>query len=97
MVSIMVNRKAYKPSLNDIMEKYYNMFRGKNQANKKEIRQRQSNLEELKCRLPTFEIGCHPVLFPAGGRNVFVRSAGFAVLSTEIRTKAIDTSFQSST
>jgi hypothetical protein len=31
----MVNKYAYKPSLHDIMEKYYEMFRGKNQANKK--------------------------------------------------------------
>ena len=77
MVSILVNRKTYKHSLHEIMEKYYKMFRGKNQANKKEIRERESNLEELKCRLPTFEIGCHPVLFPTGGRNVFVRSVGF--------------------
>ena len=35
MVSILVNRKAYKPSLHDIMEKYYKMFRGKNQQTKK--------------------------------------------------------------
>ena len=36
MVSIMVNKHAYKPSLNDIMDKsqYYEMFPGKNQANK---------------------------------------------------------------
>jgi hypothetical protein len=34
MVSIMVNKHAYKPSLNDIMEKYCEMFRAKNQVNK---------------------------------------------------------------
>ena len=34
MVSIMVEKHAYKPSLKDIMDKYYEMFRGKNQANK---------------------------------------------------------------
>ena len=33
MVSIMVNMHSYKPSLHDIMEKYYEMFRGKNQGN----------------------------------------------------------------
>ena len=32
MVSIMVNKLAYKPSVKDIMEKYYEMFRGKNQS-----------------------------------------------------------------
>ena len=35
MVSIIVNEHAYKPSLHDIMGKYYEMFRGKNHANKK--------------------------------------------------------------
>ena len=30
MVSIMINKHAYKPSVNDIMDKYYEMFRGKN-------------------------------------------------------------------
>jgi hypothetical protein len=34
MASIMVNKHAYKSSLKDIMDKYYEMFRGKNQANK---------------------------------------------------------------
>ena len=34
MVSIMVNKHAYKPSLKDIMDKYYEMFRGKNHTNK---------------------------------------------------------------
>jgi hypothetical protein len=33
----MVNKHTYKPSLHDIMEKYYEMFRGKNQANKKDF------------------------------------------------------------
>ena len=33
MVSIMVNKLAYKPSVKDIMDKYYEMFRGKT-ANK---------------------------------------------------------------
>ena len=34
MVSIMVNKHVYKSSLKDIMDKYYEMFRGKNHANK---------------------------------------------------------------
>ena len=38
MVSIMVNKFAYKPSVKDIMDRYYydEMFRGKNSANKKD-------------------------------------------------------------
>ena len=36
MVSIMVNKLAYKPSVKDIMDKYYEMFRGKS-ANKKDF------------------------------------------------------------
>ena len=35
MVSIMVNNLVYKPSVKDIMEKYYEMFWGKNSVNKK--------------------------------------------------------------
>jgi hypothetical protein len=34
MVSIMVNKHAYKPSLQDVMDKYYELFRGKNHPNK---------------------------------------------------------------
>ena len=37
MVSIMVNKLVYKPSVKDIMDKYYEMFRGKNSANKKDF------------------------------------------------------------
>ena len=37
MVSIMVNKLAYKPSVKDIMDKYYEMFRGKNSGNKKDF------------------------------------------------------------
>ena len=37
MVSIMVNKLAYKPSVKDIMDKYYEMFRGKNSANQKDF------------------------------------------------------------
>ena len=36
MVSIMVNKLEYKPSVKDIMDKYYEMFRGKS-ANKKDF------------------------------------------------------------
>ena len=34
MVSIMVNKHVYKLSLQDVMDKYYEMFRGKNHPNK---------------------------------------------------------------
>ena len=37
MVSIMVNKHTYKPSLKDIMDKYYEMFRGKNQTNSSDL------------------------------------------------------------
>ncbi len=37
MVSIMVNKLAYKPSVKDIMDKYYDMFRGKNSTNKQDF------------------------------------------------------------
>jgi hypothetical protein len=37
MVSIIVNKLAYKPSVKDIMDKYYEMFHGKNSANKKDF------------------------------------------------------------
>jgi hypothetical protein len=37
MVSIMVNKLAYKPSVKDIMDKHYEMFRGKNSAKKKDF------------------------------------------------------------
>ena len=34
MVSIMVNNLDHKPSVKDIMDKYYEMFRGRNHTNK---------------------------------------------------------------
>jgi hypothetical protein len=34
VVSIMVNKHAYKPSLKDNMDKYYELFRGRNHKNK---------------------------------------------------------------
>ena len=36
-LAIMVNKLAYKPSVKDIMDKYHEMFRGKNSANKKDF------------------------------------------------------------
>jgi hypothetical protein len=37
MVSIMVKKLTYNPSVKDIMDKYYEMFRGKNSGNKKDF------------------------------------------------------------
>jgi len=37
LVSIMVKKLVYKPSVKDIMDKYYEMFRGENSANKKDV------------------------------------------------------------
>ena len=37
MVSIMVNKLAYKPSVKDIMDKYYEMYRDKNSTNKQDF------------------------------------------------------------
>ncbi len=37
MVSIMVNKLTYKPSVKDIMDKYYEMFHDKNSGNKKDL------------------------------------------------------------
>ena len=34
MVSIMINNHSYNPSVKDIMDKYYEMFRDKNRGNK---------------------------------------------------------------
>ncbi len=34
VVSIMINTHSYKSSVKDIMDKYYEMFRGKNRGNK---------------------------------------------------------------
>ena len=45
MVSIMVNKNTYKPSLKDIMDKYYEMFRGKNHANKTDFFNRTEDLD----------------------------------------------------
>ena len=37
MVLIMVNKHVYKPSLQDVMDQYYEMFRGKNHPNKTDL------------------------------------------------------------
>ncbi len=37
MVSIMINKHSYKTSVKDIMDKYYEMFRGKNRGNKSDF------------------------------------------------------------
>ena len=37
MDSIMVDKPVYKPSVKDIMDKYYEMFRDKNSVNKKDL------------------------------------------------------------
>ena len=37
MVSIVVNKHVYKPSLTGFMDKYYEMFLGKNQTNKQTL------------------------------------------------------------
>ena len=37
MVLIMVNKHVYTPSLKGIMDKYYEMFRGKNQGNNTDL------------------------------------------------------------
>ena len=57
MVSIMVNRHTYKPSPKDIMDKYYEMFSGKNHPNKTDFstvprtrtQMRELDLEEVGC------------------------------------------------
>jgi hypothetical protein len=45
MVSIMVNKFVFKPSVKDIMDKYHEMFRGENSANKKDVFNCPDNLE----------------------------------------------------
>jgi hypothetical protein len=48
MVSIMVNKDTCNPSLEDIMDKYYEMFRGKNHTNKTELFNRTEDSDELR-------------------------------------------------
>jgi hypothetical protein len=49
MVSIMVNKFVYKPSVKDIMDKYYEMFRDKNQleVKKKDLFNSPDNPDQL--------------------------------------------------
>ena len=46
MVSIMINEHAYKPSVKDIMDKYYEMFRGKNRGNKADFFNRPEDVQD---------------------------------------------------
>ena len=45
MVSIMINKHTYKPSVKDIMDKYYEMFRGKNRGNKTDFFNRPEDVQ----------------------------------------------------
>jgi hypothetical protein len=46
MVSIMINKHAHKPSVKDIMDKYYEMFRGKNRGNKTDFFNRPEDVQD---------------------------------------------------
>jgi hypothetical protein len=46
MVSIMINKHTYKSSVKDIMDQYYEMFRGKNRANKPDFFNRSEDVED---------------------------------------------------
>ena len=46
MVSIMINKHTYKPSVKDIMDKYYEMFRGKNRGNKTDFFNRPEDVQD---------------------------------------------------
>ena len=46
MVSIMINKHVYKPSVKDIMDKYYEMFRGKNRGNKADFFNRPEDVQD---------------------------------------------------
>ncbi len=49
MVSIMVIKLPYKVSVRDIMDKYYEMFRGKNSTNMKDVFKRPDSPEHSDC------------------------------------------------
>ncbi len=53
MVFIMVIKLAYKPSVKDIMDKYNEMFRGKNTANKKGLFQQSRQPPTTRTRTRT--------------------------------------------
>jgi len=72
MVSVMVNKLAYKPSVKDIMDKYYKMFSDKNQteAKKKEFSNSPDSPDEeentlFKCTVSGF------MLYTSGLEVVF--------------------------
>jgi hypothetical protein len=46
MVSIMMIKHAYKPSVKDIMDKYYEMFRGKNRGNNTDFFNRPEDVQD---------------------------------------------------
>ena len=46
MVSIMINKHTHKPSVKDIMDKYYEMFRGKNRGNKSDFFNRPEDVQD---------------------------------------------------
>ncbi len=46
MVSIMINNYTYKPSVKDIMNKYYEMFRVKNRGNKSDFFNRPEDVQD---------------------------------------------------
>ena len=46
MVSIMINKHSYNPSVKDIMDKYYEMFRVKNRGNKTDFFNRHEGDED---------------------------------------------------
>jgi hypothetical protein len=46
MVSIMINKHTYKPSVKDIMNKYYEMFSVKNRGNKSDFFNRPEDVQD---------------------------------------------------
>jgi hypothetical protein len=46
MVSIMINKNTYNPSVKDIMDKYYEMFRDKNRGNKSDLFNRPEDVQD---------------------------------------------------
>jgi hypothetical protein len=46
MVSIMIKKHTYKASVKDIMDKWYEMFRGKNRGNKSDCFNRPEDVQD---------------------------------------------------
>jgi hypothetical protein len=46
MVSIMIKKHTYNPSVKDIMNKYYEMFRVKNRGNKSDFFNRPEDVQD---------------------------------------------------